>query len=65
MEVGAGREGGVKDEPKFLTWELSGRRYHLLRWGTWDEGRRLMGKGGCNDESSLRYFKSAASGRYL
>lgn len=65
MEVGAGREGGVKDEPKFLTWEWSGRRYHLLRWGTWDEDRRLREKGGCSDESSFRHFKSAASVEYL
>lgn len=34
---GAGREGRVKDELKFLTWELSGRWYDLLTWGTWHE----------------------------
>lgn len=50
---GSGRGGRVKDKPKFWTWELSGRGYHLLRWGTWMRMRRFMEKGGCYDESSF------------
>lgn len=40
---GAGREGRVKDDPQFLTWELSGRRHDLLTRGTWDEDEEFNG----------------------